>query len=102
MPGRRIDSPRAPERCEKSGAMKLLLIITAALVFVFAPTASAEPQPAMHEALEHLRAAKARLAHAEHDKGGHRAKAIEFIDAAEREIHAGIGFDNMHGPRHKK
>ncbi len=82
--------------------MKILLLTAAALGFVFAPTASAEPQPAMHEALEHLRAAKAKLAHAEHDKGGHRAKAIELIDAAEREIHAGIGFDNMHGPRRKR
>ena len=63
---------------------------------------SAEPQPKMHEALEHLQSAKATLAHAEHDKGGHRAKAIELIEQAEKQIREGEVFDNRHTERKRR
>jgi hypothetical protein len=49
-------------------------------------------QPHMHEALDHLRAARAELEAAIPDKGGHRVKAIELTDAAIHEAEAGIRF----------
>ena len=56
----------------------------------------------MHEALEHLQSAKATLAHAEHDKGGHRAKALELIEQAEKQIREGEVFDNRHTERKRR
>jgi hypothetical protein len=50
----------------------------------------------MQNALTHLQQAEQELKAAEHDKGGHRTKAIEFIDQAQREVQAGIQFDNQH------
>ena len=84
--------------------MKLLrLPLIVALACGFAPFVFAEPQPKMHEALEHLKAAKAVLAHAEHDKGGHRARAIGLIEDAEKQIREGEVFDNRHSERkHRK
>jgi hypothetical protein len=57
---------------------------------------AAEPQPAMHNALQHMRQAQAALEKAEHDKGGHRVKALEHLKAAIAETEAGIQFDNTH------
>jgi Tfp pilus assembly protein PilX len=47
-------------------------------------------QPNMRAALGHLREAKAALQRAEHDKGGHRARAIEIVNHAIAETEAGI------------
>jgi Tfp pilus assembly protein PilX len=47
-------------------------------------------QPNMRAALSHLREAKAALQRAEHNKGGHRARAIEIINRAIAEVDAGI------------
>jgi hypothetical protein len=47
-------------------------------------------QPNMRAALAHLRDAKALLQRAEHNKGGHRARAIEVINRAIAEVEAGI------------
>ena len=58
--------------------------------------ATAANQPNMHAALGHLRAAKQSLEKAEQDKGGHRAKAIELVENAIREVEAGIAFANRH------
>jgi hypothetical protein len=58
--------------------------------------AKAEPQPQMHAALGHLRAAKQSLERADPDKGGHRAKAIEMVDGAIRHVEAGIAYANHH------
>jgi len=55
-----------------------------------------EPQPEMTAALQHLREAQQNLEAASHDKGGHRAKAIEIINQAMREVQAGIDYDNRH------
>ncbi len=55
-----------------------------------AGVAKAEHQPHMHAAMEHLRAARESLERAEPDKGGHRAKAIELVDAAIHQVHEGI------------
>ena len=61
-----------------------------------APAALAEDQPHMRAALEHLRAAKAELEKAEHDKGGHRAKAQQLTDQAIAHVQQGIQYDNRH------
>jgi hypothetical protein len=46
----------------------------------------------MRRALEHLRAARAELQAAEHNKGGWRLRAIENTDRAIVETERGIGF----------
>jgi len=56
--------------------------------------AKAEPQPHMRAAMEHLRAARESLERADPDKGGHRAKAIELVDGAIRQVEAGIAYAN--------
>lgn len=62
----------------------------------FAGKALAEPQPKMEEALRLLRDAKGVLEKASHDKGGHRAKAIEHVNEAIKEVEEGIKFDDKH------
>jgi hypothetical protein len=47
-------------------------------------------QPNMRAALAHLREAKAALQRAEHNKGGHRGRAVEIINRAIAEVEAGI------------
>jgi len=47
-------------------------------------------QPNMRAALAHLREAKAALQRAEHNKGGHRGRAVEFVNRAIAETEAGI------------
>lgn len=53
-------------------------------------------QPFMHDALDHLRQARHNLEQASHDKGGHRAAAIGYVDQAIREVEEGIRFDRHH------
>jgi hypothetical protein len=55
---------------------------------------SADVQPKMHSALDHLRAAQTSLEHATHDKGGHRVKALALTKQAIDQVQAGIRFDN--------
>jgi hypothetical protein len=59
-------------------------------------SAEAEPQPKMHAALDYLRSARAALEQADHDKGGHRVKAIQLTNSAISEVEQGIKFDNRH------
>ena len=47
-------------------------------------------QPHMQSALDALQSAKTNLQNAEADKGGHRVKALEFVNAAIDEVNAGI------------
>jgi hypothetical protein len=47
-------------------------------------------QPNMRAALAHLLEAKAALERAEHNKGGHRGRAVEIINHAIAEVEAGI------------
>jgi hypothetical protein len=49
-------------------------------------------QPHMQSALGSLQAARAELARAEANKGGHRERAIGFVDSAIAETKAGIAF----------
>ena len=49
-------------------------------------------QPNMQEALGQLQAARASLVRAEANKGGHRDRAIGFVDSAIAETKAGIAY----------
>jgi len=73
-----------------------VLIGLALIAGTFAPSTRAENQPHMRAALEHLRAARAELEQAEHDKGGHRSKAKQLTDQAIAQVEEGIRFDNRH------
>jgi hypothetical protein len=55
-----------------------------------------ENQPAMQAALQSLRQAEEALRRADTDKGGHRVKALQLVNEAQREVEAGIQFDNRH------
>lgn len=77
----------------------MTVAVTAALAI--APLAFAEKQPHMEHALKDLENAKAQLEKAEHDKGGHRAKAVELVKQAISEVREGIEYDNAH-PEKKK
>jgi hypothetical protein len=48
-------------------------------------------QPHMRRALEHLRAARAELQSAEHNKGGWRVRALRNVDQAINDTQNGMG-----------
>ncbi len=56
----------------------------------------AEDQPHMRAALDALQKAKQELQAAEHDKGGHRTKALNLTDRAIQQVQAGINYDIKH------
>jgi hypothetical protein len=70
--------------------LKSSLIILVAISALGLNSARAE-QFHMRKALEHLRAARAELQAAEHNKGGWRVRAIESTDRAIHETENGIG-----------
>jgi hypothetical protein len=72
-----------------------LFIVVAISAGFFAGRASAD-QPRMQAALEHLRAAKSELEHADRDKGGHRERALRLTNDAIAEVERGIGYDRHH------
>jgi hypothetical protein len=79
--------------------MRRSTVIAVVVAFVlggFTQSAFAEKQPKMEEALAHLRYALAALDAATHDKGGHRAKAMELTQKAIEEVNKGIAFDEKH------
>jgi hypothetical protein len=49
-------------------------------------------QPHMRNALDALKTARSELEMAEHNKGGHRERAMDLIDRAISEVHAGIDY----------
>jgi hypothetical protein len=53
-------------------------------------------QPHMDEAVAILQSARAELAKAEPNKGGHRERALGMIDQAIAEVRAGIAFAATH------
>jgi hypothetical protein len=55
-----------------------------------------ERQPKMQGALTALRRAEKELQTAEHDKGGHREKALDLVRKAISEVEAGIAYDRTH------
>ena len=56
----------------------------------FAAGIAVAAQPKMEAALHSLERARGDLDRAEHDKGGHRVKALELIDHAIEEVKLGI------------
>lgn len=69
--------------------LKTTLVLATLIVAMGVQSAWAD-QPNMRAALAHLREAKAALQRAEHNKGGHRGRAIEIINRAIAEVEAGI------------
>ncbi len=57
-------------------------------------TASAEPQPQMRAALNHLEHAKNALENATLEKGGHRLRAIELTEEAMAQVRKVIDNDD--------
>jgi hypothetical protein len=67
-----------------------LLAVIVVLASGFVAGRASAAQPHMVAALEHLRAAKVELEVAEHDKAGHRAKALQLTKDAIAETELGI------------
>jgi len=73
----------------------LALMIAVLLVFSAPQIGNAwERQPHMEAALHHLQQAAEELQKAEHDKGGHRAKALELTNQAIKHVEEGIEVGN--------
>jgi len=75
---------------------KLLQSAVLAAALAFPTVAFAEKQPHMRAAHEALKKAREALEKASPDKGGHRVKAIELVEAALAEVKAGMEFDDKH------
>ena len=69
--------------------LKTSLILVVAVAAMGLQSAHAG-QPHMQNALMHLREARAALQRAEHNKAGHRERAIERINQAIAEVEAGM------------
>ena len=81
-----------------SNVMKIIrsgFIIVTAVAAMNLSSARAD-QPHMQRALENLRAARAELEHAEHDKGGWRSRAMHNVDQAIADTEKGMSFDRHH------
>ena len=63
-----------------------------AMLLVLRRSAAEENQPHMQAALQHLQEAKEELNRAEHEKGGHREKALDLNDSAIKEVREGMRF----------
>ena len=66
-----------------------VIIATAAAMISGSIATAYAAQPHMDRALDLLRAARAELNAASRNKGGHRAKAINLIDEAIKEVRLG-------------
>ncbi len=77
---------------------RILATLTAVLcICAFGYASSLVPdQPHMKEARAHLQRARGELQRAEHNKGGHRTKAVEYVNAAIAAVDRGIQFDRRH------
>ena len=75
-------------------AVVLCVVLTLAIVSSCATTVAVhdQRQPHMRAALEALQTAKAELEAAEHNKGGHREKALELVKAAIEQTKKGVEF----------
>jgi hypothetical protein len=72
-----------------------ILKISFAIVAIIAATgldSARADQPHMRAALGHLRAARAELQSAEHNKGGWRVRALEHVNRAIADTESGIAF----------
>ncbi len=55
-----------------------------------------EKHPTIHHAIATLEQTKTELENGEHGFGGHRAKAIEHIDLALKELHEALSYSEIH------
>lgn len=88
-----------------AGAAILALAATSPAMAADAPSAP-KPAHAQHKGHEHhpairkaqhaLEVALKALDHADHDFGGHRAKAMELIKQAQAELKAAVEYDAQH------
>jgi hypothetical protein len=76
----------------KSYVLAVLFLLA---MFSFA-LATPPDQPHMEAARDSLQKAKAELQVAEHNKGGHRAKAVGLVNNALAEVNRGIQFARKH------
>jgi hypothetical protein len=76
----------------KRSAVVALLLVVASVGLVLA---SPPDQPRMNAARADLQKARAQLVAAEHNKGGHRAKALSLVNQAIVAVQRGIQFDRM-------
>jgi len=74
--------------------LAVLVVIAAASISIAANPVP--DQPRMQAARADLNQARASLMRATNNKGGHRVKAIEYINFAIGEINAGIAYDRRH------
>jgi hypothetical protein len=70
--------------------MKKIVIALVIGLLVGSAVGAAIPQPRMKAALEALEKAKSELQAGEHNKGGHRVKALEFVHKAIEQTRKGI------------
>jgi hypothetical protein len=70
--------------------------LTVTLTGGFIAGRASADQPQMSAALASLREAKEHLQAATTDKGGHRTRAIEFVDKAIAQVEEGMRFDRRH------
>ncbi len=68
----------------------IIILVTGILIGGAAGSLAGIHQPHMIAALDALKRAKAELQQGEHDKGGHRVKALEFVDRAIMQTEKGI------------
>ena len=87
-----ILQPKAPPTMSKYTASRTVkvLAIVALTGGAFIAGCAVAAQPHMQNALAALQNARSELQVAEHNKGGHRAEAIEFINRAIRQVELGI------------
>jgi hypothetical protein len=74
---------------------RLTLSLLPMLLLMVSTSATAD-QPNMQSAKVNLQNAKANLIAATPNKGGHRGKAINLVNAAIAEVNRGIAFDRRH------
>lgn len=70
--------------------------LTAAMLMSVGASSAFAAQPHMQDALRDLRAARTELQQASNDKGGHRVKALQEVNAAIRNTEEGM----RHARRH--
>jgi hypothetical protein len=72
--------------------MRGILMGVLAGTMLFGANLAMAEQTNMEIALGHLQEAKAALERAEHNKGGHREKALEHVNQAINQVQAGIAY----------
>jgi hypothetical protein len=75
---------------------KSLLALLSVLIVCALVNATPPDQSNMESARANLQNAKANLLTAEHNKGGHRAKALNLVNQAIAEVNKGIAFARRH------